>query len=141
MVCGEPVGRGDHFRRARRRVALEWNRRQRGVLARSEFALAACGVELDVAASSVLLLRTSAPTPTTATTIAPAIHGLNPLAALDGLAALTTPVLHVAPTPLKLQAGLWHDWPGIDLVKDSSINVQFERAEVVGPTVGHAVHP
>jgi hypothetical protein len=61
--------------------------------------------------------------------------------ALDGLAALTTPVLHVAPTPLKLQAGLWNDWPGIDLVKDSSINVQFERAEVVGPTVGHSVHP
>ena len=59
----------------------------------------------------------------------------------SALAELTTPVLHAAPTPLKLQAGLWSDWPGIDLAKDSSINVQFERAEVVGPEAAHAVAP
>ena len=36
MLGGELVGRGDHFRRARRRVALERNRRQRRVLVRPE---------------------------------------------------------------------------------------------------------
>lgn len=47
--------------------------------------------------------------------------------ALDGLAALTVPVLRQNPTPLSLDAGLWDDWPGLDLTKDTCINVQFSR--------------
>jgi hypothetical protein len=46
---------------------------------------------------------------------------------LDALAALTTPVLRAAPRPLHLPAGLWNDWPGLDLTRDACINVQFTR--------------
>jgi hypothetical protein len=53
-------------------------------------------------------------------------------AVLDGLAALTTPVLRAAPSPLTLPAGLWDDWPGLDLAKDTCINIQLSR-----PPVGH----
>ncbi|WDD90409.1 hypothetical protein Bsp3421_000248 (plasmid) [Burkholderia sp. FERM BP-3421] len=50
-----------------------------------------------------------------------------PGAALDGLAALTTPVLRAAARPLALPAGLWDDWPGLDLTQDSCLNLQFPR--------------
>lgn len=56
----------------------------------------------------------------------PDAHG-EPGAALDGLAALTTPVLQAAARPLALPAGLWDDWPGLDLTQDSSLNLQFAR--------------
>jgi hypothetical protein len=51
-------------------------------------------------------------------------------AALNGLAALTTPVLRAAPRPLRLPAGLWNDWPGLDLTQDSCINIQLARPPV-----------
>jgi hypothetical protein len=47
--------------------------------------------------------------------------------ALDSLAALTVPVLRQNPQPLSLRAGLWDDWPGLDLTKNTCINVQFAR--------------
>ncbi|ABC34308.1 hypothetical protein [Burkholderia thailandensis] len=50
-----------------------------------------------------------------------------PCPALDQLAALTTPVLRMAPRPLALPAGLWDDWPGLDLARDACINLQFSR--------------
>jgi hypothetical protein len=52
--------------------------------------------------------------------------------ALEGLAALTQPVLRASPRPLSLPAGLWSDWPGLDLTKDSCINVQFARPPAGG---------
>jgi hypothetical protein len=48
-------------------------------------------------------------------------------AALAGLQALTVPALSAMPKPLTLNAGLWNDWPGLDLTKDSCINIQFAR--------------
>ncbi|AIO70061.1 hypothetical protein [Burkholderia oklahomensis] len=50
-----------------------------------------------------------------------------PYPALDRLAALTTPVLRMAPRPLALPAGLWDNWPGLDLTRDMCINLQFPR--------------
>ncbi|MGC9946940.1 MAG: hypothetical protein ABSF64_11290 [Bryobacteraceae bacterium] len=47
--------------------------------------------------------------------------------ALDGLAALTVPVLQVAPLSQPLPAGLWDDWPGLDLTKTPCLNMQFHR--------------
>jgi hypothetical protein len=47
--------------------------------------------------------------------------------ALDGLAALTTPVLRQNPVPFTPGAGLWDAWPGIDLTKNSCINIQLNR--------------
>jgi hypothetical protein len=54
---------------------------------------------------------------------------------LDGLAALTATVLNGAPQVLKLPAGLWDSWPGLDLAKDTCINIQLHRspASVVAP--------
>lgn len=47
--------------------------------------------------------------------------------ALDELAALTVPVLRADPRSLKIPAGLWDDWPGLDLTKDTSLNMQLVR--------------
>lgn len=50
--------------------------------------------------------------------------------ALDELAAFTVPALRASPRALTLPAGLWNDWPGIDLIKDGCINLQFARPRV-----------
>jgi hypothetical protein len=59
------------------------------------------------------------------------VHGAKPNAdlagSLAGLAALTTPVLSAAPQALKLPAGLWDSWPGLDLSKDTCVNIQLRR--------------
>lgn len=59
------------------------------------------------------------------------VHGVKPSAALacalDELAALSTPVLRASPRALTLPAGLWTDWPGLDLIKNPCINLQFAR--------------
>jgi len=59
------------------------------------------------------------------------VHGPNPecdlTKSLDGLTALTAPVLSATPQPKKLGAGLWDSWKGLDLTKDSCINIQFHR--------------
>jgi hypothetical protein len=47
--------------------------------------------------------------------------------ALDGLAALTTVVLDAPPQKIKLHAGLWSNWPGLDLTKETCINIQLSR--------------
>lgn len=66
------------------------------------------------------------------------VHGTgqeqNVATALDGLANLTIPILHQNANPLQLAAGLWDDWPGLDLKKDTCINIQFQR-----PTTSKAV--
>jgi hypothetical protein len=54
-------------------------------------------------------------------------------AALDALAALTVPVLRQNPSSLHLRAGLWDDWPGLDLTKDTCINLQFIRPSQAAP--------
>jgi hypothetical protein len=48
-------------------------------------------------------------------------------AALSALAALTTPVFSDALSPLNIEAGLWDDWPGLDLNATPALNIQFER--------------
>lgn len=48
-------------------------------------------------------------------------------AALKGLAALVVPQLSAMPKPLRIAAGLWNDWSGLDLTKDACINIQFAR--------------
>ncbi|HTB12046.1 MAG TPA: hypothetical protein VK752_10755 [Bryobacteraceae bacterium] len=56
------------------------------------------------------------------------VHGTRKLAsALDGLAALTVPVLQAAPISKTLPAGLWGGWPGLDLTKHTCLNLQFPR--------------
>jgi hypothetical protein len=59
------------------------------------------------------------------------VHSSHPRASLaatlDGFAALTTPVLSAAPCSVGLPAGLWDDWPGLDLTQQTSINLQFHR--------------
>lgn len=64
-------------------------------------------------------------------------------AALAGLAALTAPVLNAAPQPKKLPAGLWDSWPGLDLTKDTCINIQLKRPSpsVVAPQPPKATTP
>jgi hypothetical protein len=54
---------------------------------------------------------------------------------LGGLASLTAPVLSTAPQALKLPAGLWDSWPGLDLTQDTCINIQLHRppASVIAP--------
>ncbi len=47
--------------------------------------------------------------------------------ALDGLQALTTPVLRRNPASLALRAGLWDDWAGLDLTETPCIKIQFSR--------------
>jgi hypothetical protein len=49
---------------------------------------------------------------------------------LDGLAALTVPVLHQKPRSLALPAGLWDDWPGLDLTKETCVNIQLRRPPI-----------
>ncbi len=51
---------------------------------------------------------------------------------LDGLADLTIPTFHQNLSPLSLPAGLWDDWPGLDLKKDIGINMQFGRQPTEG---------
>src|SRR5258708_3690413 len=46
---------------------------------------------------------------------------------LGGLGALRAPVLNAAPQALKLPAGLWDSWPGLDLTQDTCINIQLHR--------------
>jgi hypothetical protein len=36
-------------------------------------------------------------------------------------------VRRAAARPLALPAGLWDDWPGLDLTQDSCLNLQFPR--------------
>ncbi len=47
--------------------------------------------------------------------------------ALSGLTALTVPVMQASPVSKPLPAGLWNDWPGLDLTKDTCLNLQFAR--------------
>jgi hypothetical protein len=47
--------------------------------------------------------------------------------ALNELATLTVPVLRTSPRALSLPAGLWNDWAGLDLTRDTCINLQFAR--------------
>jgi Calcineurin-like phosphoesterase len=61
-----------------------------------------------------------------------AIHTAALGTSLGGLAALTAPVLNAAPQALKLPAGLWDSWPGLDLTQDTCINIQLHRPS---PTV------
>lgn len=59
------------------------------------------------------------------------VHSATPRAdlskSLDGLAALTAPVLNTAAQVSKLPAGLWDDWPGLDLSGNSCLNIQLHR--------------
>lgn len=50
-----------------------------------------------------------------------------PTAALDGLASLVTTYLHQAAETSPLPAGLWDDWPGIDLEVPGALNIQLVR--------------
>ncbi len=100
VLGGELVRRGHDFRRARRSISLKWNRRQGRVLARPE--AGGCRGTGDGPRVGLRRLRRgwrsglvssaaqdeSQPTPTTATRMAPPIHGLNPL---DALAVLSPP--------------------------------------------------
>ena len=93
VVCREPVHRGDNLGRARGSISLKRNRRQGRVLAGPE--AGGCRGTGDDSRVCLRRLRrgwrrglvssaaqNSAPTPTTATRMAPPIHGLNPLDAL-----------------------------------------------------------
>jgi len=66
------------------------------------------------------------------------VHSPDPSAtlgdALAGLAALTVPVLDSEQRPLELRAGLWDDWPGLDLTTDSCINIQLARPASAKPS-------
>lgn len=46
---------------------------------------------------------------------------------LSGFAALTTPCLSKAARRISLGAGLWDDWPGLDLGKDDCISINLRR--------------
>lgn len=52
---------------------------------------------------------------------------------LDGLAALTVPVLSADANPLKLEAELWDDWPGFDLTQAACLNIEFHRPAAASP--------
>jgi len=54
-------------------------------------------------------------------------------AALAGLAASCRPVLQTSPTSKSLPAGLWNDWPGLDLKANGSLNLQFARPMQTAP--------
>lgn len=53
--------------------------------------------------------------------------------ALDGLAELTSRVLRGDAQPKWLNAGLWDDWPGLDLGEHACLNIQFSRPAVARP--------
>jgi hypothetical protein len=57
--------------------------------------------------------------------LAPTVSDLNAFAFV---------VLKTSPQPLSLEAGLWSDWPGLDLTKNPSISLQFSR------TLNHESH-
>ncbi|HEY2116465.1 MAG TPA: hypothetical protein VGJ51_15315, partial [Candidatus Angelobacter sp.] len=64
------------------------------------------------------------------------VAGKNDLStSLDALAKLTATVLNVAPQALKLPAGLWDSWKGLDLSQNACINIQLRRppASVIAP--------
>ena len=61
------------------------------------------------------------------------LAGAEPCAAVDPLAALTVPVLYAAARVLELQAGLWNDWPGLDLTADACLNIQLVRPGSAAP--------
>ena len=54
-------------------------------------------------------------------------------AALDDLAALTVPALRAAPRARALPAGLWDDWPGLDLTNETCLNIQLARPPAARP--------
>lgn len=45
----------------------------------------------------------------------------------DSLAKSITPVLRAESQPMVLSAGLWDDWPGLDLRIHAALNLQFDR--------------
>lgn len=51
----------------------------------------------------------------------------------DQLAQLATPVLRDDAQPQPLNAGLWDDWPGLDLSQHACLNIQFNRIPVAKP--------
>lgn len=55
-------------------------------------------------------------------------------ASLSGLLESSQPVLQSAPISKGLPAGLWNDWPGLDLNRDRSLNLQFDRSPLTVPT-------
>lgn len=73
------------------------------------------------------------------------VHGARPdgamAGALEQLAALTRPVLRARPRAVTLPAGLWNDWPGLDLSRDACINLQFARPPAADTTPARAEAP
>jgi hypothetical protein len=55
---------------------------------------------------------------------------------LKGFASLVQVQLQVSPRSEKLQAGLWNNWPGLDLTlsENTSLNFQFKRKPDTNPT-------
>jgi hypothetical protein len=64
-----------------------------------------------------------------------AVDGVDVGGALDGLAALVAVVLKQPLRAIDLPAGLWDGWPGLDLTKDTCVNIQLNRPDDV------RVHP
>jgi hypothetical protein len=54
---------------------------------------------------------------------------------LDDFSALLQPQLNILPRAMALNAGLWNNWPGIDLTlpENTSLNIQFERNQNTSP--------
>lgn len=51
----------------------------------------------------------------------------SPATALDGLAALAPTWMRQNARRLRLSAGLWDDWPGLDLATNQCLNIQLRR--------------
>jgi hypothetical protein len=72
------------------------------------------------------------------------VHGVRPGAALaralDPIAALSAPVLRASPRATTLPAGLWSDWPGLDLINNPCINLQFARLPAASTVPALPVH-
>ena len=58
-----------------------------------------------------------------------ALKALNPgpSGGAAGPVAIADPVFAHAAEPLQLGAGLWDDWPGLDLSTHNCLNIQLER--------------
>ena len=65
------------------------------------------------------------------------IHGTADSAALqpslEALAKLTQPILSVDSHAVSMDAGLWDDWPGLDLSSAACLNIQFPRPHDAKP--------
>jgi hypothetical protein len=60
-------------------------------------------------------------------------HGPALSSALNDLATLTVPVLRASPRAMTLPAGLWNDWSGLDMTRDTCLNIQFARTRTAAP--------